>query len=346
MFPPGASGGGGAYAPPPNIGGSMSYTPPGVPPPQSFPMPGGYPPNAGFPPAFPPQQPGYPPPGYPPQPAYPPAGYPPAGYPPTGYPQAPPGYPPQYPPPGYPPQPGYPAQPGYPPVAGVPASGSIFNITFRGVNLDNKDRLTVGGGVSDPYLVFRAVKKPGTNPPPPQYPSASANAMGALKGVGKLFGGGSSSATNMVIGLEEWVEVYKTETVMDSLNPNWKPLDLDVARLAHGNLDQIFLIECMDWDKNGKSDFIGMTTTTFRNLLSQKQYLLENRGKLLNQIAGQLEVVKVGPAGMPVGYTGYPPPGAPMPGAYPMPGAMPGQYGGYPPPQPQYGAYPQGPAPY
>ena len=57
-----------------------------------------------------------------------------------------------------------------------------------------------------------------------------------------------------------FVEAARTQVVMNDLNPDWKEIDLAVARLVReDNPEQKFKVECWDWEEQGeaKHQFIG-----------------------------------------------------------------------------------------
>jgi hypothetical protein len=58
-----------------------------------------------------------------------------------------------------------------------------------------------------------------------------------------------------------FVAVHKTEVVMNSLNPVWRPITLPLTTLANGDWERPLLIELWDWDANSEPDFIGSCNT-------------------------------------------------------------------------------------
>lgn len=65
---------------------------------------------------------------------------------------------------------------------------------------------------------------------------------------------------------EMWVPVYKTEVVINSLNPSWQPINITLQQLCNGDLDRPLLIECLDFDLHGSHPLIGTTRTTLKQL--------------------------------------------------------------------------------
>ncbi|KAL9655975.1 hypothetical protein ABK040_007596 [Willaertia magna] len=72
----------------------------------------------------------------------------------------------------------------------------------------------------------------------------------------------------------QWVEVSKSDVVMNDLNPNWKIETINIQRLCNGN-DQLPLrITIYDWDKNSAHDYIGscyLTLSKLRELHQSRQ---------------------------------------------------------------------------
>lgn len=62
------------------------------------------------------------------------------------------------------------------------------------------------------------------------------------------------------------IPVFKTEVVMNSLNPSWRPIVTSMQRLCNGDPYRPVLLECFDWDKDGSHDLIGTCRTTLDDL--------------------------------------------------------------------------------
>lgn len=260
--------------------------------------------------------------------------------------------------------------------------GPMYEFKLGAMKLDNKDRAT--GGKSDAYLVFKAnrVRGGGLGPLEPKLSTPGGVAATGKpgkdgkdgkdkkdkkdkgkkdkkKGGGGIFGAamkGAMAAAGATTGVgkpscigasDEWMMVHKTEIVYDNLNPTWKPIGVNLAMLAHNDVNQPFVIECWDWDKIGAHDFIGYVKTTVREMQSSKTLKLLNPTRKIvdggfGKLAGQLTVNSVTqtggpPAGGPPGAWGGAPPGGawgPPPGGAwgpPPGGAPPGGAWGPPP---------------
>lgn len=64
-----------------------------------------------------------------------------------------------------------------------------------------------------------------------------------------------------------WQPVYRSEVIMNDLNPVWKPFSIPLAKLCGGNKDQPVQIEVFDWEKSGKHQAMGTVQTTVNGLL-------------------------------------------------------------------------------
>uniref|UniRef100_A0A8C5TAN8 C2 domain-containing protein n=1 Tax=Malurus cyaneus samueli TaxID=2593467 RepID=A0A8C5TAN8_9PASS len=60
--------------------------------------------------------------------------------------------------------------------------------------------------------------------------------------------------------------VHRTEVVMNNLNPAWKTFKVSVNSLCSGDQDRKLKCIVWDWDSNGKHDFIGEFSSTFKEM--------------------------------------------------------------------------------
>ncbi len=73
---------------------------------------------------------------------------------------------------------------------------------------------------------------------------------------------------------------YETPQVMDNANPVWKPFDIPYAKLCYGKSSEKFTIECWDWQKSGKHQFIGKVQTSIDELSkTQNLDIVDGKGK-------------------------------------------------------------------
>ncbi|KAM9309095.1 copine-4-like [Pholidichthys leucotaenia] len=60
--------------------------------------------------------------------------------------------------------------------------------------------------------------------------------------------------------------VYRTETVMNNLNPVWKTFKVSLNSLCSGDHERKLQCTVWDWDSNGKHDYIGEFEATFNEM--------------------------------------------------------------------------------
>lgn len=63
-----------------------------------------------------------------------------------------------------------------------------------------------------------------------------------------------------------WTPVYQTEEIPNNLNPTWKPFSRTLQQICNGNKDRTLLLECYDYNSNGKHKLIGGVKTTVNQL--------------------------------------------------------------------------------
>ena len=74
--------------------------------------------------------------------------------------------------------------------------------------------------------------------------------------------------------------VHKTEVIKNTLNPGWKPFEIDLTALCSGDLSLPLSFSVFDWDSSGSPDLIGSFKTSFREISplagGKKEFLLIN----------------------------------------------------------------------
>ena len=74
--------------------------------------------------------------------------------------------------------------------------------------------------------------------------------------------------------------VYRTEVIKNTLNPTWKPFEIDLTALCSGDTSLPLTFTVYDWDSNGSPDLIGGFKTSFREFsplaVGKKEFLLIN----------------------------------------------------------------------
>jgi len=73
------------------------------------------------------------------------------------------------------------------------------------------------------------------------------------------------------------VLVHRTEYILKTLNPVWKPFMLPLHKI--GEVNSEFLIKVWDWNKSGKMDFIGDVRTTLEKLMNSHEIPIINEKK-------------------------------------------------------------------
>lgn len=57
----------------------------------------------------------------------------------------------------------------------------------------------------------------------------------------------------------DYVDIYKSETIMNNLNPHWKGFTLPLQKLCNGNENLPLKLQVFDWDKHSDPDFVSIT---------------------------------------------------------------------------------------
>ena len=58
------------------------------------------------------------------------------------------------------------------------------------------------------------------------------------------------------------VPIFKTEVLMKSNDPRWKPVQLSMQQLCNGDPLRPLLVECFSWNKSGAHELLGATSTS------------------------------------------------------------------------------------
>eukprot|EP00762_Andalucia_godoyi_P008293 ANDGO_02978.mRNA.1 Copine-A len=72
------------------------------------------------------------------------------------------------------------------------------------------------------------------------------------------------------------VPVAKTEVVKNSLNPVWKPLQCSTSLLCNGDLQRPVQVDCFDWNRSGKSEYIGSFRAPMEAIVAGAVFVLWN----------------------------------------------------------------------
>lgn len=75
-----------------------------------------------------------------------------------------------------------------------------------------------------------------------------------------------------------WTQVFKSETIDNNLNPNWRPFDLPAQQLCNGDHKRPLNLQVFDEDNGGRSQLIGQVTTTLEELIAKRgsNFVLHN----------------------------------------------------------------------
>lgn len=96
------------------------------------------------------------------------------------------------------------------------------------------------------------------------------------------------------IGEDSWAEAYRTEIIMKTLNPEWKPMTMSVQKLCNDDRLKPVKIECFDWDRIGKDDFIGAAEVNVTQLTSEGfQFELWGKNKKKGKNSGWIQASQV-----------------------------------------------------
>ncbi|RLN89860.1 hypothetical protein BBJ28_00020961 [Nothophytophthora sp. Chile5] len=113
----------------------------------------------------------------------------------------------------------------------VSTCADMLNVKFAATKVDNKDGWF---GASDPFLNIYRLREENADP----------------------------------LATTSWLLVWRSEVIMDNNNPKWRRATLSVQALCNGDLSRLLKIECMDWEKNGRHQFIGSCTVKAAELVA------------------------------------------------------------------------------
>lgn len=77
------------------------------------------------------------------------------------------------------------------------------------------------------------------------------------------------------------IKVLETEKVENNLNPQFKRISIKAQKLCNGDYNMPIIVECWDYNDNGKHDFIGSTTFSINQIVQNnvKEFKLVNKKK-------------------------------------------------------------------
>jgi len=89
-----------------------------------------------------------------------------------------------------------------------------------------------------------------------------------------------------------FVQIRKTETIRNNLNPKWKLLYIPIIELCDNNFNLPLLIEVFDEDRNSRDDLIGRIQLTLSDLINLSKSCASETLKLGEKSRGQLLVTE------------------------------------------------------
>uniref|UniRef100_A0A1I8AYS4 C2 domain-containing protein n=1 Tax=Meloidogyne hapla TaxID=6305 RepID=A0A1I8AYS4_MELHA len=86
--------------------------------------------------------------------------------------------------------------------------------------------------------------------------------------------------------------VHRTEVEKNTINPEWKPIEVSVRHLCEGDKNRQFLIECYDFKITGKHIFLGSAKLTVNQLTSKNQSQIVHLEKQKNCEKGSIQFLQ------------------------------------------------------
>ncbi|KAK1885473.1 Copine-3 [Dissostichus eleginoides] len=68
-----------------------------------------------------------------------------------------------------------------------------------------------------------------------------------------------------------WQLAHRTEVVINTLNPTWRPFRIPLPALCGGDVERPIKVDCYDYNSNGSHDFIGCFETTLAQIQQGSQ---------------------------------------------------------------------------
>jgi len=83
-----------------------------------------------------------------------------------------------------------------------------------------------------------------------------------------------------------WDNVFRSNVILDNLNPVWESANIELSTLCQGDLDKPILVSVFDFESNGKHVPMGQFQTTVKGLqlAANTPFLLKQKGKEVGKI--------------------------------------------------------------
>ena len=90
-----------------------------------------------------------------------------------------------------------------------------------------------------------------------------------------------------------WDNVFRSETIMDNLSPNWKEGQMELSIICGGDLDLPLLVKIYDYESKGDHVLMGQFETSVNGLLSASTDGSQDAGKAITIKKGSKDTGKV-----------------------------------------------------
>ena len=89
----------------------------------------------------------------------------------------------------------------------------------------------------------------------------------------------------------DYLLTHESEVIKDNLNPIWAPFDISMMKLA-SSPEQLFRIECWDYENSGKHQFIGRAEISFKQIVEEKKVIFQLLDSQNKKKTGDLKLLQ------------------------------------------------------